>query len=439
VVLDNGGAATNVATVSVTVTAGNTAPVALDDSATTPSGTPVVIYVLANDSDPDGDTLDRTKIAITTPPAHGGVTVNTATGGITYTPVAGYSGPDSFAYTVKDINGATSNAATVTVTVNAVNQAPTAANGALATNEDAAASGSLAATDPEGKALAFSIVTNGAKGTATITNAATGAYTYTPNANASGTDSFSFRASDGSLNSNTATVAVTISAVNDAPLPTAPAIAINKGTAGTSQVAANDPDAGNTHSYSIITAPLHGTASVSATGLVSYKPAANYTGTDSLAVRVTDQSGVFAQVTIAVTVAAVNHAPKAMNDRASTLRNTPVTVKVLANDRDIDGTLNPATVTLATLPASGTATVNTTTGAITYAPAAGFSGTMSFTYRVKDNGGATSNAATVTINVTAGNQAPVASNGVLSVTEDVAASGKLAATDPEGSVFLTMG
>ena len=116
-VKDNGGAITNVAMVSVSVTAGNTSPVALNDSATTPPGTPVVIYVLANDSDPDGDTLDRTKIAITTPPAHGGVTVNTTTGGITYTPVASYSGPDSFVYTVKDIRGATSNAATVTVNV----------------------------------------------------------------------------------------------------------------------------------------------------------------------------------------------------------------------------------------------------------------------------------------------------------------------------------
>ncbi len=185
-VKDNGGAITNVAMVSVSVTAGNTSPVALNDSATTPPGTPVVIYVLANDSDPDGDTLDRTKIAITTPPAHGGVTVNTTTGGITYTPVASYSGPDSFVYTVKDIRGATSNAATVTVNVTAANRAPVASNGVLSVSEDVAASGTLAATDPEGKALTFSVVTNGGKGVATITNAATGAYTYKPNANANG-------------------------------------------------------------------------------------------------------------------------------------------------------------------------------------------------------------------------------------------------------------
>ncbi len=126
-----------------------------------------------------------------------------------------------------------------------------ASNGVLSVSEDVAASGTLAATDPEGKALTFSVVTNGGKGVATITNAATGAYTYKPNANANGTDSFTFRASDGSLSSNPGTVTVTISAVNDAPAPTAPALAVNEDTAGTRQVAPNDPDAGNTHSYSI--------------------------------------------------------------------------------------------------------------------------------------------------------------------------------------------
>jgi VCBS repeat-containing protein len=433
---DSGGAATNTATVNVSVTAANTPPVANDDSATTPVGTPVVIYVLANDSDADGDILDRTKIAIDTPPAQGGIAINKTTGGITYTPVAGYSGPDSFTYTVKDIRGATSNPATVAITVGgSSNQAPTASNGTLATNEDVAAGSTLAATDSDGDALTFAIVTNGTKGTATITNAATGAYTYTPNANASGTDSFNFRASDGSLNSNTATVTVTISAVNDAPVPTAPAIAVNEDATGTSQVAANDPDAGNTHTYSITTAPAHGSASVSPTGLVSYTPAANYNGQDSMVVRVTDQSSAFGQVTIAIAVTAVNDPPMAANDSATTPQASPITINVLANDSDADGTLVPSTVTLATLPASGSATVNATTGAITYTSAAAFSGTVAFSYTVKDNGGATSNAATVTVAVNAVNQAPTASNGTLAINEDVAASGTLAATDPEGKAL----
>jgi VCBS repeat-containing protein len=415
---DNGGALTNVAKVSVSVTAANTPPLAHDDSAATVAGAPVAIYVLANDSDPDGDLLDRTKIAIATPPAHGGVTVNPSTGAVTYTPAAGYSGADSFVYTVKDIRGATSNPASVTVTVNPGNQAPTAANGVLATSEDTAASGTLTASDPEGSPLTFSIVTNGSKGTATVTNAATGAYTYTPNANANGADSFSFRASDGSLNSTPATVSITIAAVNDAPVPSAPAIATNEDTAGTSQVAPNDPDGGSAYTYAVSQAPAHGNASVSPSGLVSYSPLANYNGADSLVVRVTDPGGTSGQVAIPVMVAAVNDPPLAGTDTAATLvrvstsrgwigRTTlrrqpvPVTLNVLANDSDADGTLNPATVTLVTLPTSGTATVNPASGAITYVPGANTVGAVSFSYTVQDNAGAASSPALVTITVTA--------------------------------------
>jgi len=78
-----------------------------------------------------------------------------------------------------------------------------------------------------------------------------------------------------------------------------------------------------------------------------------------------------------------------------------VTVNVLGNDSDADGALNPATVTLLTPPASGAATVNATTGAITYLPAANSFGTVSFSYTVKDNSGVVSNPATVTITVAA--------------------------------------
>jgi Tfp pilus assembly protein FimT len=130
---------------------------------------------------------------------------------------------------------------------------------------------------------------------------------------------------------------------------------------------------------------------------VSYTPAANYNGPDSLVVRVTDQDGAFGQVTIPVAVATLNDAPQAANDSAATPQGTAVTVNVLANDSDVDGTVNPASVTLGSLPASGSVKVNPSTGVITYTPEAAFSGSATFTYTVKDNTGATSNAATVRI------------------------------------------
>jgi hypothetical protein len=100
---------------SITV-GGNIPPVANDDSATTPVNTPVPVDVLANDSDSDG-TLVPSSVAVVTPPASGGTSVNPTTGAITYTPNSGFTGSDGFTYRVNDDDGAPSNAATVSITV----------------------------------------------------------------------------------------------------------------------------------------------------------------------------------------------------------------------------------------------------------------------------------------------------------------------------------
>jgi hypothetical protein len=103
---------------SLTATSNNP-PVAVDNSATTSLDTPVTVNVLANDSDPDNDPLTVTGATV---PAHGAAVVN-ANSTITYTPAAGYSGPDSFNYSISDGRGGTASAA-VSITVSpSVNQA----------------------------------------------------------------------------------------------------------------------------------------------------------------------------------------------------------------------------------------------------------------------------------------------------------------------------
>lgn len=118
----NSGGSSNV-TANLTVTTagggGNTAPAAADDSATTDQDQAVGIDVLANDSDSDGSIV-ASSVAVTSQPANGTTNINTTTGAITYTPAAGFTGQDTFTYTVNDDAGATSNAATVTVTIEAV-------------------------------------------------------------------------------------------------------------------------------------------------------------------------------------------------------------------------------------------------------------------------------------------------------------------------------
>lgn len=104
---------------------------------------------------------------------------------------------------------------------------PSATDGSLTVDEDASAAGQLAATDPGGAALTFRIATGAAKGAVTITDVSTGAFTYTPDANENGSDVFTFVASNGVVDSNPATVLVTITPVEDAPTVAAPIPAVD--------------------------------------------------------------------------------------------------------------------------------------------------------------------------------------------------------------------
>ena len=106
---------------TVNVTAVNDAPVAVDDSGTTPEDMPVTVKVLSNDSDVDGDTLVVTGV---TQPAHGTVVVN-PDGSVTYTPAPNYNGPDQFSYQVSDGKGGT-DTAVVDIVVTPVNDIPVA-------------------------------------------------------------------------------------------------------------------------------------------------------------------------------------------------------------------------------------------------------------------------------------------------------------------------
>src|SRR4029077_10291877 len=148
------GARSNVATVSLTISEVNDAPVAVNDSATTNEDTAVSGNVLTNDSDPDNtDGLpgndDTLHAVLVSGPEHGTLSLNQTTGAFTYTPSANYFGSDSFTYKTVDSDGAESNVATVSLTVTEVNDAPVAANDSATTNEDTAVSGNVLANDSD--------------------------------------------------------------------------------------------------------------------------------------------------------------------------------------------------------------------------------------------------------------------------------------------------
>jgi VCBS repeat-containing protein len=192
----------------------NTAPVAANATGSTSEDTALTAS-LPTAADGESDPVTYAKA---TNPSHGTATV-TSGGSYIYTPTANYNGPDSFTYTVSDGQGG-SNTYTMSLTVNAVNDAPVATGGSLSTAEDTQATGTLAATDVDSTTLTYSLVTQPAKGTVTL--GANGGYTYTPAKDVNGSDSFTFRASDGALSSNTATVSISIATVNDAPVVALP-------------------------------------------------------------------------------------------------------------------------------------------------------------------------------------------------------------------------
>ncbi len=214
---------------------------------------------------------------------------------------------------------------------------------------------------------------------------------------------------DGATDTTTATVDV-----NDPPTANDESVGTDEDTAVTIDVLANDTDSDGTLDPSTVTVtggPSHGSTSVNtSTGEITYTPDPNYHGTDSFTYTVDDDDGSTSnEATVTISVADVNDPPTANDESVGTDEDTAVTIDVLANDTDSDGTLDPSTVTVTGGPSHGSTSVNTSTGEITYTPDPNYHGTDSFTYTVDDDDGSTSNEATVTISVADVNDPPTAS------------------------------
>ncbi len=244
-----------------------------------------------------------------------------------------------------------------------------------------------------------------------VTLNANGAFTYKPALNYNGMDSFTYLATSGTLNSAPATVSISVSAVNDAPVAANDAYKVTQGntlTVPVKGVLTNDTDVdNNVLSAGIVSGPAagRGTVVLNSNGSFTYTPpSATFTGTATFTYRANDGTVNSNNATVTITVAA-NQAPVAVADTASMLRNTSaaptsLVISVLANDTDSDGTLNPASVVIATGPNKGGAVTVHANGTITYVPKLNFTGTESFAYQVRDNLNKLSNTATVRVNVT---------------------------------------
>jgi Big-like domain-containing protein/HYDIN/CFA65/VesB family protein len=319
------------------------------------------------------------------------------------------------------------------------NTAPVAQNGTLTTNEDTTASGTLVATDADGNALTYGIVANGTHGTVAVANASTGAYTYAPDANYCGPDSFTFRANDGTADSNIATVSVTVTCVNDPPSAVNDTLTVAEDANTTSvSVLTNDTDPdSDTLSVTAAGPASHGTVGFTAT-TATYKPDPNYCGSDSFSYTISDSHGGTDSATVNVTVTCVNDAPQAQDDSLTTNEDTTGTGTLVATDVESD----PLTYSIVANGSHGTATVtNAATGAYKYEPAADYCGADSFTFKAND-GDLDSNVATISVAVTCVNDPPVTSisGGPAIVNEDntTAVTYTFTVTDVDSSSFTVV-
>jgi len=374
---------------NVNVSAVNNPPVASSQSLTVAQDGQLVITL--SGSDPEGSALTYSILTTPVKGSFSGTAPN-----LVYVPFKNLTGTDSFTFAVSD--GALQSApATVNIMILAVNHSPTAIS--LTTNivEDTPVNLILKGADPDGDALAFSIVGSPSKGTLTD---APPTVLYTPARNQSGTDIFTFKVNDGLADSQLATVTINISAVNDPPAISTIADQVIRKNRATGPIPFTVTDPDDSIGSVRVTPASDNTAIVPANSIViggtgsartcTITPVAGITGTVQITLLASDgKSNSRSQFKLTIT----NSVPMARDDSV-TVNGSSIdiaTASLLQNDSDPDGDLLVLSQTSGGSASGGTVTLSA--GTVHYASASGFAGEDSFTYTIQDSSGATATAA----------------------------------------------
>ena len=382
-------------------------PVVNIDIATTPSGTATTINILANDKAGNiAGILNISSIVIPNSPANGSASINPSTGAVTYTPAAGFIGIDSLVYSVCD-NASPSNcqSAVVYITVTEVNARPsTIANADFATvvaspNGSNSVTGNVLSNDKNtaGASLTAILMTGPKAEEGNLVFNADGSYTFTPAPGFSGPVVIIYKACDGSLPAFCAVNTLEI-LVTPAPVEITNIFIPDFGVTNITV-----PLAGNVSTNDIV--PLGTTYAQPAVnpdnpagGVINVSPNGTYTFTATVPGKYTyfvptcepGKTTGCPLVPLVITVvdpSSFSNPPITNTDFAITNVNTPITINVLANDKagNLGGTLNPSSINITSAPKNGTASINPTTGEVTFTPTASFVGSDSLVYNVCDN------------------------------------------------------
>lgn len=297
------------------------------------------------------------------------------------------------------------------LTIDSLNNVPVTANISQTTIEDTFVTinfGSI--SDVDGDSLLLSFPSNPANGTVDNCGVVSGEHVcrYTPNLNFNGTDTFTYKTNDGTVDSTTRTVTVTVMSQNDAPtLAGTLSLTLNEDTLHNFNLVAGADLDGDTITYVITAGPTHGTLScpVLTSTACSYSPNLNYNGTDSFTYRVTDGTLNSATITASITINAINDAPVAPADQNLATRDNFAYNFSISAGSDVDNLTGTLTYKLITGPATGTLSNCITTAGYsgdltcTYTAPAHFHGSVVFTYLVYDGSLESSGFTTVTIDV----------------------------------------
>ncbi|MCT4555883.1 MAG: Ig-like domain-containing protein [Pelagimonas sp.] len=294
--ISDGNGGSDTATVTVTVAAPGTPPVAFDDATTTEVGTPVTIDPALNDFDTE-DPVEDLDITSLGTPTNGTAVIN-PDGTVTYTPDAGFTGTDTFTYEIEDTDGLGDQATvTVTVTDDGGNRAPEAVDDTATTEEGTPVTitdPSDNDTDPDGDPLTVTGVGTPTNGTATLNP--DGTVTYTPDDGFTGEDTIPYTVDDGNGGTDTGEIVVTVTpddGENTPPVAVDDTATTEEGTPVTiDDPSDNDTDAdGDPLTVTGVGTPTNGTATLNPDGTVTYTPDDGFTGEDTIPYTVDDGNG----------------------------------------------------------------------------------------------------------------------------------------------------
>ncbi|MEK9770545.1 MAG: Ig-like domain-containing protein, partial [Betaproteobacteria bacterium] len=325
----------NAATVTITIAPINDPPVVQNietsiDENLYQEGRYAEISLLG--SDVDGDNL---TYKLESNPSNGNASISGNL--LTYNANQDWNGTESFSYSANDGQD-DSNVSSIVIHVNAVNDAPVTIDATAETDEDTAVEITLTGTDIDvGDQLNFSTVQSN-NGTISYNG---NIATYTPTANFNGTDTFTFKANDGTDDSNTSTVTITVASVNDAPVANDVTASMNENKiAGRYQPVTITLDAtdveGDDLTYSIVGTPSNGTLGSISDNQIIYTPSQDYNGEDTFTYKANDGTADSNTATVTVTINAVNDAPVTTDQTASTDEDTAVEITLAATDVEND-------------------------------------------------------------------------------------------------------